>query len=62
MERSCKPHAGGPSLVGCASLLIQYICSYSPYLEAISSISNLETLHAMVTRDPLNMDLSIIFC
>ena len=25
------PEAGGPSLVGCPRLLIQYICSYPPY-------------------------------
>ena len=27
--------AEGPSLVGCPRLLIQYICSYLPYLEAV---------------------------
>jgi hypothetical protein len=47
--------AGGPPLVGCLRLLIQYIRSYPPYLEAISSIRNLRTRHAVVTRDPLNM-------
>jgi hypothetical protein len=34
---------GGPSLVGCPRLLIQYICSYPPYLEGVSSIRNLRT-------------------
>jgi hypothetical protein len=28
---SPKPHDGGPLLVGCLRLLIQYICSYPPY-------------------------------
>jgi hypothetical protein len=31
--------------------------SYPPYLEAVSSIHNTKTHHAVVTRDPLNMDL-----
>jgi hypothetical protein len=44
-----------PQLIGCPQLLIQYIRSYPPYLEAISSIRNLRTLHAVVTRDPPNM-------
>jgi hypothetical protein len=52
-----SPQAEGPPLVGCPQLLIQYIRSYTPYLEAISSIRNLRTRHALVTRDPLNMDL-----
>jgi hypothetical protein len=40
---------------GCLQLLIQYIRSYPPYLEAVSSIHNLRTHCAMVTRDPPNM-------
>jgi hypothetical protein len=44
-----------PTLVGCPWLLIQYIRSYSPYLEVIFSIRNLRTRHAMVTKDPPNM-------
>jgi hypothetical protein len=35
----------------------QYICSYPPYLEVISSIRNLRMRHAVVTRDPSNMDI-----
>jgi hypothetical protein len=46
--------AGGPPLVGCPRLLILYILSYLPYLEAVSSICNLRTRHAVVTRDPPN--------
>jgi hypothetical protein len=50
-----NPQARGLSLVGCPRLLIQYICSYLPYLEAVS-IHNFRTYHAEVTRDPLNME------
>jgi hypothetical protein len=50
-----NPQAGGPPLVGCPPLLIQYIRSYPPYLEDFSSIRNLRTRHAMVTKDPTNM-------
>jgi hypothetical protein len=47
--------AGGPPLVGCTRLLIQYIRVYPPYLEVVSSIRKLRTRHAVVTRDPPNM-------
>jgi hypothetical protein len=47
-----NPQAGGPPLVGCPRLLIQYIRSYPPYLEAVSSIRKLRTRHAVVTWDP----------
>jgi hypothetical protein len=45
-----NPQTGGPLLLGCPLLLIQYILSYSPYLEAVSSIRDLRTRHAVVTR------------
>jgi hypothetical protein len=51
-----NPQAGGPPLIGCPRLLFQYIRSYPPYLEAVSSIHNLRMRHAMVTRDPPNME------
>jgi hypothetical protein len=51
-----NPQAGGPPLVGCPRLLIQYIRRYPPYLDAVSSIRNPRTRHAVVTRDPPNMD------
>jgi hypothetical protein len=35
--------------------LFQYIRSNPPYLEAVPSIRNLRTRHAVVTRDPPNM-------
>jgi hypothetical protein len=36
-------------------MLIQYIRSYPPYLEAVSSLRKLRTRHAVVRRDPPNM-------
>jgi hypothetical protein len=51
-----KPQVGGPLLVGCPRLLIQYIRSYPPYLEAFSSIRDLRLPHAIVKRDPLNTE------
>jgi hypothetical protein len=50
-----NPQAGGPPIVGCPWLLMQYIRSYPPYLEAVSSICNLRTRHSVVSRDPPNM-------
>jgi hypothetical protein len=52
-----NPQAGGPPPVDCPLLFIQYIRSYPPYLEAVASIRNPRTRHAVVTRDPLNMDV-----
>jgi hypothetical protein len=49
-----NPQAGGPPTAGCPRLLIQYIRSYPPYLEAVSSIRNPRTHHTVVTVDPLN--------
>jgi hypothetical protein len=48
-----NPQAGGPPTVNCPRLLIQYIHSYHPYLEAVSSIRNPRTRHAVVTVDTL---------
>jgi hypothetical protein len=50
-----EPQVGGPPLVDCPRLLIQYICSYPPYLERVSSIRNLRTRHDVVRTDPPNM-------
>jgi hypothetical protein len=55
-----NPQAGRPPLVDCPRLLIQYNCSYPPYLEAASSIHNLGTHHGMVTSNPVNMIYIII--
>jgi hypothetical protein len=52
---SANPQAGGPPLVGCPRLVIQYIRRYPPRLESVLSIRNLRTRHATVTRDPFNM-------
>jgi hypothetical protein len=38
-----NPQAGEPPLVGCTRLLVQYIRSHHPYLEAVSSIRYLRT-------------------
>jgi hypothetical protein len=51
-----NPQAVGPPPVGSPRLLIQYIRSYPPYQEAVSSIHNVRTRHAVVTKDLLNMD------
>ncbi|KAJ4436535.1 hypothetical protein ANN_16566 [Periplaneta americana] len=45
---SPNPQAGGPPLIGCPRLLIQYIHSYPPYLEAVFSIRNLRTRRAVI--------------
>jgi hypothetical protein len=37
--------AGDPPIVGCQRLLIQYIPSYSSYLETVSSIRSLSKPH-----------------
>jgi hypothetical protein len=50
-----NPQAGGPPTVGCTRLLIKYIRSYPPYLEAVSPIRNPRTRHAVVAVDPLNL-------
>jgi len=52
--------AGGPPLVGFLQLLIQYIHSYPPYLEAATSICNLRLYHALVMRKSLNMEVLFI--
>jgi len=46
---------GGPPLVGSPWLLIQYIHSYSSYVEAVSSICNLRMHHAIVTENHINI-------
>jgi hypothetical protein len=35
VSTSPNPQAGGPPLVGCPKLIIQYVRSYPPYLEAV---------------------------
>jgi hypothetical protein len=51
-----NPQAGGPPTVGCSLLLIHYIHSYPPYLEAVSSIRNPRTSHTVVTVHTLNIE------
>jgi hypothetical protein len=45
-----NPQAGGLPLIVSPRVLIRYIPSYPPYLEAVSSIRNLRTCKAMVTH------------
>jgi hypothetical protein len=54
--------AGGSPLVGCPRLLIQYIHSYPPYLEAVFSIRILKTRHTVVTKDSRSIALWHIPC
>jgi len=46
-----NPQSEGPPFVDCPRLLIQYIRSYSPYLEAFFSIRKPKRCHAAVTGD-----------
>jgi hypothetical protein len=55
-----NPQFGGPPPVGCARLLIQYIRSYPPYLEAVSSIRNLR--RGKLTRNLLDRSNSCRLC
>jgi hypothetical protein len=55
VEPTLNPQALGPPLVGCQRLLICYIRNYHLYLETVSSIRNLRTRHALVTRNSPNM-------
>jgi hypothetical protein len=48
---SAKPQAGGPPHVGSPGLLIQYIRSFHPYLEAVSSIRNGKARHDVMKRN-----------
>jgi hypothetical protein len=52
-----NPQDGGSPPVGCPRLLVQYISSYPPYLEAVS-IRNLRTRLAMVTKTHLAWERS----
>jgi hypothetical protein len=55
---STKPKAGGPSLVSCPRLLIQYIRSYPPYLEPFppSATRGRATLYLRYMRNLLIVD------
>jgi hypothetical protein len=47
---------GQQPLVGCPRLLIQYIRSYCPYLEAVSSIRLAAVTGTRITRYPFNLN------
>jgi hypothetical protein len=53
---SPNPQAEGPPLVGCQRLLIQYIRSYTSYLEAVSFNQNPMSRHTVLTRTSLTWD------
>jgi len=53
------PQAGGLTTVICVHLLIQCICSYPPFLEALSN-HNPKMCHAVVTTDPLDMEGKVV--
>jgi hypothetical protein len=57
-----NPLARGPYVDVCSRLLIQYIRSYPPYLETVSSIRNLRSRLAVVTRDPANLCVFVSIC
>jgi hypothetical protein len=59
VSRTPNPQAGGPPVVGCPRLFIQYIRTYSPDLGDVTLIRNLRTRHAIVTRDPLKMEIFV---
>jgi hypothetical protein len=50
-----SPQAEGPSIAGCMLLLIQYMSSSSPYLEATSPIHNLRRGHDVMKTDSVNV-------
>jgi hypothetical protein len=57
--KSCKAHSQPPNwgtnLVGCPRLLIQYIRSCLPQVEAVCSIRNLRACHYLATKYPTNV-------
>jgi hypothetical protein len=62
-EELIIPPAQHPSLsitlVSCPWEHVPFIHNSPPYLEAFSSIRNLTTRHAVVTRDSLNMEFKL---
>jgi len=56
VSTSPKPQAGGPPLVGCPRLLIQYIRSYPPYRRPFL-YPQPEDAPCRGDRDPLHMEL-----
>ena len=58
VSTSPKFQAGGPPLVGCPRLLIQYICSYPPYWRPFLHLQPPQVA-CRGDRDPLTMELKI---
>jgi hypothetical protein len=57
LSPSSNPQAGRPPFVCCPWLVIQYVCSYPPYLEAVSSIRNMRRRHAVMTATHISKKL-----
>jgi len=55
VSTSPKPQAGGPPLVGCPRLLIQYIRSYPPYRRPFL-YPQPENAPCRGDRDPIHME------
>jgi hypothetical protein len=55
------PQAGGPPLFDSPRLLIQYIRSYPPYLEAVSSIRSLRTRHVCKRKNKMYRTRSSVY-
>ena len=54
VSTSSNPQVGRPPLIGCPRLLVQYIRSYSPYLEAVSPSATWRR-HDVVTGTQLSL-------
>jgi hypothetical protein len=54
-----NPETGGPPHVGCLLLLIQYIRSCLPFVEAALSIRNPRKRHVVIAIDPPNMEFKV---
>jgi len=59
VSNSPNPQAGGPPLVGCTRLLIQFIRSYPPYWRPFIYPQR-EDAPCRCDRDPLHIDTGIL--
>jgi len=64
MVRSCQPFAQNPNwgTTPCrlSMMAFQYIHSYPPYLETVSSIRNPRTRHVVVTRTHMTRGMKLV--
>jgi hypothetical protein len=58
-----NPQAGGPSLVGCPRLLIQYIRSYPPHLQTINPIIKfwVPCKRVLISLNSMRMQLILVW-